>query len=111
MEKVIRLSENDLQKLIKESVRNILNEGYNNNNYTHFAVHKQTNLIVNGWDYSGYDGAELRQYKYDYFLIDLVDNDFNPKEFKILTYNGCKKQGIDPDNDCQWSNNGLEPIC
>ena len=83
--KVIRLTENDLKNLIKESVKNILNEGINNDNYTHFAVNKKTNLIVNGWDYSGYDGSELRQYKKDYFMVDLIDYGFNPKEYKILT--------------------------
>lgn len=109
MKNYIKLNEQQLIKLIKESVSNILKEGVNNNNYTHFAVNKQTNLIVNGWDYSDYDNSELRQYKYDYFFIDLIDNDFNPKEYKILTKKGCLKQGIDPDNDLQWSNDGLVP--
>lgn len=105
----IKLTENDLHKIIKESVKNILSEGVNNNNYTHFAVNKSTNLIVNGWDYNGYDGSELRQFKKDYFLVDLIDYGFNPKEYKILTRNGCLKQGINPDDDRQWSNNGIEP--
>ena len=109
MKNVIRLNEEQFLNLIKESVYRIIKEGVNNDNYTHFAVNKQTNLIVNGWDYSGYDGAELRQYKKDYFLVDLIDNDFNPKEYKILTRNGCLKQGINPDDDRQWSNNGLVP--
>lgn len=82
--------------------------GQNNNNYTHFAVNKNTNLIVNGWDYSGYDKEDLRLFKRDYFFNDLEDNDFNPKEYKILTYNGCKKQGINPDDDACWSNDGIE---
>lgn len=107
--RLLRITESDLHRIIKESVENIIKEGVNNNNYTHFAVNKQTNLIVNGWDYSGYDGAELRQYKKDYFLVDLIDNDFNPKEYKILTRSGCLKQGINPDDDRQWSNNGIEP--
>ena len=106
----IKLTENDLHKIIKESVKNILSEGVNNNNnYTHFAVNKSTNLIVNGWNYNGYDGSELRQFKKDYFLVDLIDYGFNPKEYKILTRNGCLKQGINPDDDRQWSNNGIEP--
>lgn len=93
----------------KNTNENMINEGINNNNYTHFAVNKQTNLIVNGWDYSSYDSEELRQFKKDYFLVDLVDNDFNPKEYKILSKKGCLKQGINPDDDSQWSNDGLVP--
>ncbi len=79
--------------------------------YTHFAVNKKTNLIVNGWDYRGYDADELKQFKKDYFIVDLVDNDFNPKEYKILTRQGCLKQGINPDDEMNcWSNRGDIPL-
>lgn len=93
----------------KNTEENMINEGDNNMNYTHFAVNKQTNLIVNGWDYSGYDGEELRQFKKDYFIVDLEDFGFNPKEYKILSKKGCLRQGINPDDDKQWSNDGLVP--
>lgn len=92
-----------------ESVNHVLKEGVNNNNYTHFAINKQTNLIVDGWDYSNYDSYELKNNKNYYFYDDLKDNDFNPKEYKILTYKGCLKQGINPDDDKQWSNDGIIP--
>lgn len=79
--------------------------------YTHFAVNKKTNLIVNGWDYRGCDADELKQFKKDYFIVDLVDNDFNPKEYKILTRQGCLKQGINPDDEMNcWSNRGDIPL-
>lgn len=103
---IIRLTESDLKNVILESVKKIIKEN-ESLNYTHFAVNKNTNLIVNGWDYSDYDNEELRQYKRDYFFIDLIDNDFNPKEYKILTKRGCLKQGINPDDELNfWSNNG-----
>lgn len=81
------------------------------NNYTHFAVNKNTNLIVNGWNYNGYDGSELKTFKKDYFFDDLIDNDFNPKDFKILTKQACLRQGINPDDmtNC-WSNRGELPL-
>jgi len=82
--------------------------GYNNTDkYTHFAVNKQTNKIVNGWDYSGYDPSELRQFKKDYFIEDLIDMEFNPNDYKILTDRGCRQQGINPDDDMCWSNDGI----
>ena len=90
-----------------------LNENYTESyteNYTHFAVNKNTGLIVNGWDYSDYDPEELRQFKRDYFFDDLMDNDFNPKDYKILTRKGCERQGINPDDiDNCWSNAGEIP--
>ena len=37
----------------------------------------------------------------------MIDNSFNPKEYKILTRKGCIKQGINPDDEANcWSNNG-----
>lgn len=73
-------------------------------NYTHFAVNKQTNKIVDGWDYTGYDPEELRQYKMDYFYNDLKTNNLDPKQYTIITRVGCKKRGINPDDDTQWEN-------
>lgn len=82
-----------------------LNESYaQEGNYTHFAVNKQTNKIVNGWDYSDHDNAELRQFARDYFIQDLIDNDLDPTQYTILTRIGCKKRGINPDDDNQWAN-------
>ena len=82
-----------------------LNESYAEDlHYTHFAVNKQTNKIVNGWDYSGKDGAELRQFKQDYFMKDLADNGLNPENYTILTVSGCKRRGINPFDDSNWTN-------
>ena len=109
MKRTITLTESDLKKVIKESVTRILRES-NESEYTHFAVNKNTNLIVNGWDYSGYDSSELNQFKNDYFYNDLIDNDFNPKDYKILTRKSCIRLGINPDDieNC-WSNRGEIP--
>ena len=110
--KTIRLTEADLHRIVKNTVNRIIKESsYDEDDtvqdYTHFAVNKKTGLIVNGWNYSDYDSDELRQFKNDYFFNDLVDWDFDPKEYKILTRRGCKRQGINPDDELNyWSNNG-----
>ena len=114
MKQVIRLTESDLHKMVKEAINEINNVDDDNEsyteNYTHFAVNKNNGLIVNGWDYSEYDSDELRQFKKDYFFDDLMDNDFNPKDYKILTRKGCERQGINPDDiDNCWSNAGEIP--
>ena len=82
-----------------------LQEGINNQNYTHYAVNKATGKIVNGWDYAGYDPAELRQFKKDYFIADLIDNELGPKKYTILTKKSLLQRGVNPDDDANWANN------
>lgn len=112
---LIRLTESDLHRMIENSVRKIVTEiGHttrcneetfkNNQNYSHFAVNKATNKIVNGWDYNGYDPEELRQFKKDYFTVDLIDYGLDPKQYKIVTAKFLIRQGIDPDDNNNWAN-------
>lgn len=101
---LIRLTEGEFRKVIMESVGRLLREGYNNSNYTHFAVNKATGKIVNGWDYAGEDPEDLRQFKRDYFISDLLDYELNPKEYKILTAKSLMRMGIDPNDDNNWAN-------
>lgn len=75
----------------------------NNAGYTHYAVNKATNKIVNGWDYRGYDPAELRQFKKDYFVADLLDYELDPKQYTILTKKSLIQRGINPDDNANWS--------
>ena len=77
----------------------------NNQDYSHFAVNKATNKIVNGWDYKDYDPDELRQFKNDYFTRDLIDYDLDPKQYKIVTAKYLIRQGIDPNDNNNWANN------
>lgn len=130
--KVIRLTESDLHRIIENSVKKYINEigrfesdidadgiyGYggkaikesfqNNQNYTHFAVSKKSGKILNGWDYSEYDPSELRQFKKDYFDIDMQDYGFDPKSYKIVTGKYLLRQGVDPDDNSNWTNNDDE---
>lgn len=112
---ILRLTEGDLRNLVMESVKNILREWdtnemeegesfQNNQNYSHFAVNKATNKIVNGWDYADYDPSELRQFKKDYFDVDMADYGFNPRDYKIVTSKFLLRQGIDPNDNNNWAN-------
>lgn len=94
-------------KKISEIVKKCISEAINDQNYTHFAILKQNGKIVNGWDYSDYDPADLRSDKKYYFTQDIIDYGFNPKDIKILTKKACIKQGINPDDDSCWTN-GIE---
>ena len=104
--KLVRLTESDLSKLVENSVYRILNEEFkNNDNYTHFAVSKRSNKILNGWDYRDEDPQDLKQFRKDYFDVDMIDYGFDPKSYKILTDKSLRRQGIDPDDNNNWANN------
>lgn len=104
MNKITRLTEADLHNMIINAARRIIRESSEEDNYTHFAVNKNTKMIVNGWDYSGYDPTELRQFKRDYFFDDLRDYDLNPKDYTIVTRAYLERQGIDPNDQSNWAN-------
>ena len=70
--------------------------------YTHFALVKENNLIITGWDYKGYNNEDLRQFKSDYFLGDLIDLDIDPKTAKILTRKSVEKLGIVIEDTNNW---------
>ena len=96
MKKRIRLTENDLKSIVLNSVKRAINEGINNDKgNTHF---------VNAWNYSGYDADELRRFKKDYFINDLIDYGIDPKKVKILSGRSLLRQGIDPNDDSNWEN-------
>ena len=104
MNKITRLTESDLHNMIINAARRIIRESSEEDNYTHFAVNKETKKIVNGWDYSGYEPSELRQFKRDYFFDDLEDYDLNPKDYTSVTRAYLERQGIDPNDQSNWSN-------
>ena len=103
------LTNNKIHQIVKEvlmeSLSTNMNENQDNTEYTHLAVNKFTNLIVNGWDYSNEDPQDLKQFKNDYFIVDLKDYGFNPKVYKIITSKFAAKNGIN-----QWSNTGVFPL-
>lgn len=53
MSKLVRLTEADLHNMIINAAKRIIKESSEEENYTHFAVNKNTKMIVNGWDYHG----------------------------------------------------------
>lgn len=107
MKQIVKLTENDLHSIIENAVKKCLKEEVfqNNQNYTHFAVSKRSGKILNGWDYSEYDPSELRQFRKDYFDVDMQDYGFDPKSYKIVTGKYLLRQGVDPDDNSNWANN------
>lgn len=77
-------------------------------NYTHYAVSKADNKIVDGWDYSNLYDAETRSYDNasikEYSKGDLADNypDRKPSDFKVVTGKFLERNGIDPNDTNNW---------
>lgn len=93
------------RETVRESSKPKLCEGkIDNRTYTHYAVGKASGKIVNGWDFRGYDPAELRSDPNYYFFDDLAENGFNRKDYTILNRASCIRRGIDPAIDENWGN-------
>jgi hypothetical protein len=69
-----------------------------NPQYDYFAVNKKTNKIVDGWEIV--DDVESLKY---YAKIDLKDNDYNPKDYNLLSAKTLKARGIDPYSWDSWA--------
>jgi hypothetical protein len=69
--------------------------------YTHFAVLKSNNKIVDGWDYKGVDIDDIKYYS----KLDLKDMFPEKKlsEFSIVGKNNLIRKGIDPFNSTNWN--------
>lgn len=108
MSSITRITESELRNMILGVASRIIREENEQNDgaesYTHFAVNKASGKIVNGWDYREYDPSELRQFKNDYFFNDLKDYGLDPREYTILSKNRLMRDGIDPNDQANWSN-------
>ena len=91
-----------LQPIIQPEIAEVKNSGVNPK-YTHFAVLKRDNKIVNGWDYRGIDPEELKLEKLHYFFNDIKDMQIEPRIVKILTTKTLQKMNIDPFNFDYWN--------
>ena len=70
--------------------------------YNYFAVNKATGQIFNGWEYdSDMDKEDVKYYA----KMDIKDNDWEPKDFSLVTTSYLKKKGIDPHNSDNWVTN------
>ena len=99
---LLEIAKRELKEEIKSGKRP-LNEAKTfkvNPKYAYFAVGKSDNKIVNGWEIVG-DVESLKYHAKD----DLKDMDLNPSDFKLVSKDALKKQGIDPFNWNSWRKN------
>jgi len=76
-----------------------------NKKYTHFAVRKSDNAIVNGWEYKNLDNESIKEYS----KMDLKDQfpESKPSEFTIITKAAIERKGIDPFDTKNWYKEGI----
>jgi len=86
--------------VVAEARPSILGKGY-----THFAVRKSDNKIVNGWDYKGLDNDEIKHW----VKLDLIDQfpEEKPSNFRLLSRAFLIKNGIDPSDTNNWYKIGI----
>ncbi len=98
------LSKKNWVGLINEAYCGKMEEDASSTNDTHFAVTKDTNKILFGWDYSDVDPEELSQFKNDYFFNDIIDmfDGYNNRNVIILTRKSLEKRGLNPNDTTNW---------
>jgi hypothetical protein len=77
----------------------------NDDIYTHYAIMKNTNKIVDGWEYNGLDRDEIKHWT----SIDLKDNfpDNKLSDFRVMSKKNLSKYGLNPNNTEDWFKLGL----
>lgn len=93
-ESVINNMESDFSRSLGESNNNMIDPSY-----THFALLKSNNKIVNGWEYS--DDLNTTDIMY-YCKFDMEGMDYKTSEYKIYTKEYLMRNGIDPFNPENW---------
>jgi len=89
----------DKQKKLKENTMKKVN-----NKNTHFAINKNTNKILESWNYQGYDQDELKNYKDEYFTKDVKRNHpfLNENEIVVVTSKNLEKRQLNESNKKDW---------
>jgi hypothetical protein len=87
---------------VKYLIRKILTEQKINKNYTHFAIRKNDNKIVNAWDYSKLDNESIN----DYYKQDIKDQfpDEKLSNYSLKTKKYLESKNINPFDSSNWSN-------
>lgn len=96
-----------LEKLVEQFIKqNIIKESSTkiDSSYTHFLLDKETNKILNGWNYSGEDSFAIAQHVNN----DLKDMGVDKKTVSVLSVQKLKTMGIDPFDSSNWKTQGVK---
>ncbi len=100
-----------------KKVKDAINKGYefekkklkentmkNKSNKTHFAINKNTNKILESWNYEGYEHDELKKYKDEYFTKDVKRNYpfLNENDIVVVSAKNLEKRELNESNKKDW---------
>jgi len=114
------LNENDVivvtsKNLEKRQLNEENKKDWQKYNYSHFALLKETNHILYGYDYSNVDSEELKENKNEYFLnvlSEVYGSDISPKDVVVVKSSKLKKLGVeDYLNESNWAGLINEAYC
>jgi len=91
----------DKNKNLKE---NTMKKVANKNKNTHFAINKNTNKILESWNYEGYDHDELKNYKDEFFVKDIKRNYpfLNENDIVVVNSKNLSKRQLNEENKKDW---------
>lgn len=91
----------DKKKKLKE---NKMKNMKNKSNSTHFAINKNTNKILESWNYEGYTQDELKNYKNEFFVKDIKRNYpfLNENDVIVVTSKNLEKRQLNEENKKDW---------
>ena len=73
-------------------------------NKTHFAINKNTNKILESWNYEGYDHDELKNHKDEFFVKDIKRNYpfLNENDVVVVNSKNLSKRQLNENNKKDW---------
>lgn len=109
MKNIVNINRTNLTELVKNVTKQVMEsqmvqeEPTNDyKHYTHFAI--QNGKIVDAWEYANVPAEDLRNFKNDYFTVDIKDMGLNPKEVKVWSRKFALRNGLNPDDTDNWAN-------
>jgi hypothetical protein len=89
------------KKKLKE---NTMKKATDKNKNTHFAINKNTNKILESWNYEGYTQDELKNYKDEFFTKDIKRNYpfLNENDVVVVSNKNLGKRQLNENNKSDW---------
>lgn len=76
--------------------------------YTHFLIHKDSNTIVEAFEFSNIDKDEMKQWLNDF--MSNTDYDLKPKDVKLVSKKNAEQQGIQLDQSNSYYSKVAKPM-
>lgn len=94
----------EFKKTKKNLKENTMKKASNQNKNTHFAINKNSNKILESWNYEGYDQEELKNHKHEYFTKDLKRNYpfLNENDVIVVSSKNLQKRKLNEDKKSDW---------